>query len=152
MKAQKLTRTQRLNINMTQAWDFFSSPHNLAHITPAWLDFRVMSDVPDKMYEGMIIQYNVHPFLHLPIWWVTEITHIKEPYFFVDEQRKGPYAMWHHEHHFKEDKNGVLMTDIVHYILPFSSVVQPAAGWFIGMKLNSIFDFRYMRLDKMFNA
>lgn len=152
MKAQKITRIQHLNISIGQAWDFFSSPHNLAGITPAWLDFKVMSETPEKMYEGMIIQYNVHPFLHMPLWWVTEITHVGEPYFFVDEQRKGPYAMWHHEHHFKEDKNGVLMTDIVHYMLPFPTVTQPLLGSVVRKKLSRIFDFRFKKLEAIFNT
>jgi len=81
---------------MTTAWDYFSSPLNLAEITPDWLNFRIVSDVPDKMYEGLIVQYNVHPFFGIPIGWVTEITHAKEPYYFVDEQRIGPYRLWHH--------------------------------------------------------
>jgi len=150
MKAQIIKREQLLNISMEKAWDFFSSPMNLAAITPDWLDFRVMSDVPDKMYEGLIIQYNVHPLMHIPLWWVTEITHVKEPYFFVDEQRKGPYAMWHHEHHFKQTEKGVHMTDIVSYILPFSIVSQPLAGKMVRRKVEAIFSHRYVVLEKMF--
>lgn len=150
MKAQILQRTQKLNISMEKAWDFFSSPVNLADITPPWLDFRVMSDVPEKMYEGMMVQYKVHPFAGLPVWWVTEITHVSEPYFFVDEQRKGPYALWHHEHHFKETEGGVLMTDRVHYILPFSGIAQPVTGWYVARKLDAIFNFRAETLKRLF--
>ena len=151
MKAQIIKREQILNISLQEAWDFFSTPLKLAEITPKWLDFRVMSDVPDKMYEGMIVQYNVHPFLGIPVWWVTEITHIKEPHYFVDEQRKGPYAMWHHEHHFKEVEGGVHMTDIVSYIVPFSAVTMPFIGGMVRGKVEAIFDHRYRVLDEMFN-
>lgn len=150
MKAQIVKREQILNISLHEAWVFFSTPLNLADITPEWLGFRVMSDVPDTMYEGLMVQYNVHPFFGLPIWWVTEITHVKEPYFFVDEQRKGPYAMWHHEHHFKEVSGGVQMTDIVSYILPFSFVSQPLIGGMVRKKVEAIFDHRYRVLDEMF--
>lgn len=132
------------------AWDFFSSPMNLADITPPWLDFRVMSEVPDRMYEGMMVQYKVHPFAGLPVWWVTEITHVKEPFFFVDEQRKGPYALWHHEHHFKETDGGVLMTDTVHYILPFSAAAQPLMGRYVARKLDDIFNYRAETLKHLF--
>ncbi len=123
---------------------------NLADITPPWLDFRVMSEVPDRMYEGMMVQYKVHPFAGMPVWWVTDITHVKEPYFFVDEQRKGPYALWHHEHHFKETDSGVLMTDTVHYILPFSCITQPLMGWYVAQKLDTIFNHRAETLKRLF--
>ncbi|MCD8553719.1 SRPBCC family protein [Seleniivibrio sp.] len=150
MKAQKLERIQFMNVTAEKAWDFFSSPMNLAEITPPWLDFRVMSEVPEKMYEGMMVQYKVHPLAGLPIWWVTEITHVNEPYFFVDEQRKGPYRLWHHEHHFKEQDGGVLMTDIVHYILPLSAISQPFIGWYVARKLDAIFDYRANMLKHLF--
>lgn len=150
MKAQILKREQTLNISIEKAWDFFSSPANLAEITLSWLDFRVMSDVPEKMYEGMIVQYNVHPFFHIPVWWVTEITHVREPFFFTDEQRKGPYAMWHHEHHFKETDKGVLMTDIVSYILPFDIIARPLLGGMIRNRLEAIFNYRFNVLAEKF--
>lgn len=87
MKAECLRQTQLLKTDIQSAWDFFSSPVNLAGITPLWLNFQIVSDVPEKMYEGLIIQYNVHPFFSLPVGWTTEITHLREPLFFVDEQR-----------------------------------------------------------------
>lgn len=152
MKAHRLTRTQLLPISIIEAWNFFSSPMNLADITPDWLGFKVMSEPPAKMYEGLIIQYNVTPMLGLPVWWVTEITHVREPFFFVDEQRKGPYAMWHHEHHFEETADGVLMTDMVHYILPLSTITQPVLGGYVAKKLNEIFDHRYRTLETRFKT
>ncbi|MGE4267794.1 MAG: hypothetical protein AB7F25_10195 [Deferribacterales bacterium] len=150
MKAHQLKREQRLNISIEKAWSFFSSPMNLADITPPWLDFRVMSEVPEKMYEGMMVQYKVHPFAKMPVWWVTEITHVNEPYFFVDEQRKGPYTLWHHEHHFKEQGGGVLMTDIVHYILPLSALSRPFIGRYVARKLDAVFNYRAKKLKHLF--
>jgi ligand-binding SRPBCC domain-containing protein len=149
--AARITRHQHLNISITEAWDFFSTPVNLAEITPPWLDFRIVSEVPDKMHAGLILQYNVHPFLNVPISWVTEITHCNAPYFFVDEQRSGPYRLWHHQHHFKETADGVLMTDIVHYILPFEPFSSMLAGGLVRRKLSEIFSYRHAALDSKFN-
>lgn len=135
---------------MAAAWDFFSSPLNLAEITPPWLNFQVISDVPDRMYPGLILQYNVHPFFGIPIGWVTEITHAEEPRFFADEQRAGPYRMWHHEHHFRETPDGVEMTDIVHYILKMEPLSEILAGGMVRKKLEEIFDYRYEVLRRKF--
>ncbi len=97
MKVYQLKTIQNLPIGIDKAWEFFSNPNNLSVITPEWLNFKVTSKLPDKMYAGMIISYKVHPVLGIPNTWVTEITHVKEPFYFVDEQRFGPYKMWHHQ-------------------------------------------------------
>ncbi len=152
MKAKQIKRTQLLKTDIATAWDFFSSPLNLAKITPDWLNFEVVSDVPDKMYDGLILQYHVHPFLGIPISWVTEITHAEEPYYFVDEQRSGPYKLWHHQHHFKQTEEGIEMTDIVHYILHLEPFSQLLIGKIIQGRLNAIFDYRYKVLDNIFNS
>ena len=115
MPVKTFTSAQFLPISMEQAWIFFSSPRNLNEITPANMTFFITSKIPEKMYEGMIITYKVSPFLNIPLTWVTEITHIREQSYFVDEQRKGPYRLWHHEHHFEAAVGGVMMTDILHY-------------------------------------
>jgi ligand-binding SRPBCC domain-containing protein len=108
-----------LNCDLEKAWDFFSSPENLSKITPPEMDFRILAGNVDRMYPGMIIQYKVRPLLSIPVEWVTEITHVRDFEFFVDEQRIGPYKMWHHEHHFEKVQEGVKMTDIVSYHIPF---------------------------------
>ena len=119
-----LHKVQKLPIDIHTAWEFFSSPKNLKPITPEYMGFDITSANRDeKMYPGMIILYNVKPLFNVPVAWVTEITHVREPYFFVDEQRSGPYKFWHHQHKFKEIPGGVEMQDIVHYHLPF---------WFLG--------------------
>jgi ligand-binding SRPBCC domain-containing protein len=109
-----------LPIPLAEAWDFFSSPNNLAKITPADMNFVVTSGNTDaKMYPGMVISYKVAPLWGIKMNWVTEITHVRDMEYFVDEQRSGPYALWHHQHHFKEIKGGVHMTDILTYAIPF---------------------------------
>ena len=108
MSVYTLKRIQRLPIAPETAWDFFSSPANLQKITPAYMGFQIQSD-PDflkKMYPGQIISYTVSPLLGIPLFWMTEITHVREGEFFVDEQRIDPYALWHHQHHFKAIPGG----------------------------------------------
>ena len=109
MSVHTLKRVQRLPIPLEQAWDFFSSPGNLKEITPAYMGFEVTSDPDflDKMYAGQVITYFVKPVLGIPLFWMTEITHVQHHQFFVDEQRVGPYSLWHHQHHFKAIPGGV---------------------------------------------
>jgi len=152
LKVYTLKRVQVLKTDMATAWDYFSSPANLAEITPDWLDFRVLTELPEKMYEGMIVKYNVHPFFGIPVGWLTEITHVDEPNFFVDEQRRGPYNLWHHQHHFKEIEGGVEMTDIVTYKIPFEPFGSIFFGWLVRAKLNDIFKYRFDTLEKKFNS
>lgn len=151
-KAKTLSRRQLLRTDIKTAWDYFSSPMNLAEITPDWLNFQVIADVPEKMYEGLMIEYRVHPLLGLPVSWVTEITHADEPHYFVDEQRAGPYRLWHHEHHFKVTPDGVEMTDIVTYILKAEPLSHIMLGSTVRKKLNEIFDYRHRVLEAKFNS
>jgi ligand-binding SRPBCC domain-containing protein len=152
MKLYRLQRTQIIPTSITGAWRFFSSPANLPLITPPSLGFRVTSPAPEAMYPGMIITYTVTPFPLLKFNWVTEITHVREPFFFVDEQRLGPYRFWHHQHHFEEVTGGVAMTDIVSYALPFGFLGRMVAGMVAG-QLKDIFDFRqaYLRNKSWFD-
>jgi len=150
MKTFRLKTEQKLNISIEDAWEFFSNPNNLKLITPEWLNFKVTSKLPIKMYAGMIIAYKVHPILGIPVNWVTEITQAKEPFYFVDEQRFGPYKFWHHQHHFKETDNGVEMTDIVNYALPFDPFSRPVNSWLVEKKIKEIFNFREKKLEEMF--
>jgi len=133
----------------TQAeiWDFISSPANLKLITPSYMGFDITSgNVPEKMYEGMIITYKVSPVAGIKTDWMTEITHIREQEYFVDEQRIGPYKLWHHQHHIYPIKGGVLMRDIVTYAPPFGILGKIANALIIKKKLNEIFTFRYNTL------
>ena len=108
-------------------------------------------DLPLKMYPGMIISYKVSPLLSIPTTWVTEITQVEKHKFFIDEQRVGPYTMWHHQHFLEETKDGILMTDIVTYKPPFGILGSIANSLFIKKKLKSIFDYRFLALEKIFN-
>lgn len=147
-----LRKTQILPISLDEAWDFFSSPKNLKEITPDYMDFKIHTpaDELESMYPGQMISYTVRPLLGLPLQWTTEITHVEDKNFFVDEQRVGPYTMWHHQHHFEEIDGGVLMTDIVHYMLPLGPLGWVARKLFVERQLEGIFDYRYQVCSKKF--
>jgi ligand-binding SRPBCC domain-containing protein len=143
--------TQFLKISLTEAWNFFSSPGNLSKITPEHMGFVITSVSPAKMYTGQIITYKVSPFPGIKTNWVTEITHVSEGMFFVDEQRFGPYRMWHHEHHFEAKDDGVLMTDRVSYKLPLGFLGRMAHSLFVKNQLKQIFVHRETCLESMFS-
>ena len=143
-------RKQFVKTDLQTCWDFFSSPANLKRITPSYMGFDVKTEVPTKMYEGLIIAYTVKPLLGIPVEWVTEITHVKDKSFFVDEQRKGPYTMWHHEHHFKAVEGGVEMTDIVSYIIPLGFLGKLVEPFLVKPKLEEIFAYRFKIVEEVF--
>ena len=145
----KIEREQFLPISLQEAWDFFSSPKNLAKITPKSLGFVVHGEVPEKMYPGLFIQYTVSPLLGIPMRWVTEITHVDEGRYFVDEQRVGPYAIWHHEHFFTEAPGGVLMRDVVHYQVPLGILGRLVHPFIVRPKLEEIFAFRWQTNERL---
>jgi ligand-binding SRPBCC domain-containing protein len=148
----QFTEKQLVKSSLSEVWDFISSPSNLKEITPSYMGFDITSEnLSQKMYQGMIISYKVSPLLKLKMNWVTEITHVVENQFFVDEQRLGPYKLWHHQHHIKETENGVLMTDIVTYIPPFGVLGDIANSLFIKKQLKEIFDYRRISVDNRFN-
>lgn len=150
-KVYSIKTVQRIPVSMQQAWDFFSSPANLQKITPSQLGFRIISQHHgEKMYPGQVIEYKVHPLLGIPLYWMTEITHVEEEKFFVDEQRFGPYTMWHHQHHFKAIEGGVEMTDIVHYKLPLWFLGDIAHALFVKKQLNDIFSYRFKKVEELF--
>ena len=147
-----LERTQTLPISLEQAWDFFSSPANLKEITPDHMGFDIQSNPRflGKMYPGQVITYIVRPILGIPLFWMTEITHVEHGKFFVDEQRVGPYALWHHQHHFKAVSGGVEATDLVHYQLPLGILGRFAHWLFVKRQLESIFRYRWNKLEQLF--
>ena len=150
-KVYSLKTVQKLPISLEAAWDFFSSPANLKEITPTNLGFTIISKHHgEKMYPGQIIEYTVKPVLGIPLYWMTEIRHVVDKQFFVDEQRFGPYTMWHHQHHFKAFDGGVEMTDIVHYKIPFWFLGDIANTLFVKKQLQGIFDFRWKKVEDLF--
>lgn len=149
----RLYREQQLNCTIETAWKFFSSPHNLSEITPASMNFVVLSDVKDKpVFKGMEINYRVSPLLGIPMRWKTIITQVDELKSFTDFQESGPYKYWNHFHEFIPNEKGVLMKDTVDYELPLGFLGRIAHSLFIKEKLNSIFDFRYRILNDRFNS
>lgn len=145
-----LSVMQELPIGLSEAWEFFSSPKNLEKITPKSMGFKITSGKPGKMYAGQIISYKVSPLPGIKTNWVTEITHVEDGKFFVDEQRFGPYSMWHHEHHFEEIPGGVRMTDKVSYKIPFGILGHLAQGIMVKRQLKGIFEYRMKTLEEMF--
>lgn len=142
---------QNVPISIDKAWDFFSSPKNLAKITPEHMGFIITSNYNDeKMYPGMLITYKVSPLLGIQLDWCTEITHVQEHKYFVDEQRFGPYAMWHHQHHFKEVEGGVEMIDIVNYAIPYGIIGRIANSIVVESEVKKIFEYRTKKIDEFF--
>jgi len=152
MAVYSLKTVQVLPVTLEKAWDFFSSPANLATITPPHMGFNIISKHHGaKMYPGQIIEYTVKPLLGIPLYWMTEITHVEEGKYFVDEQRFGPYSLWHHQHHFREVPGGVEMTDIVHYKIPLWILGDIANALFVRKQLQGIFDYRYKKVEELFS-
>lgn len=145
-----IKQVQQLPISVEEAWHFFSQPKNLAVITPEHLNLKFTNEVyGEEIYPGQIITYSVKPLLGIPLFWMTEITHVERLKFFVDEQRKGPYALWHHQHHFKAMNGGTEMTDIIHYRLPLG-VLGTIGLPIVKKQLTQIFDYRKQKTDELF--
>jgi ligand-binding SRPBCC domain-containing protein len=144
---------QQIPAPIDKTWDFFADPANLQTITPPDMGFTIISkNHGDKIYTGQIIEYKVRPLFNIPLYWMTEITQVKEREFFIDEQKKGPYRLWQHQHHFKEIPGGTEMTDIVHYQNPFWFIGDLANALFVKRKLKKIFEFRYKKVEELFGA
>lgn len=151
MSFYQFHKTQDLPATLTDVWKFISNPANLKSITPPSMGFDIISSgVPDIMYPGMIIEYRVKPLFGIPTRWVTEITHVQKGEYFVDEQRVGPYSMWHHEHSLEEIPEGVRMKDIISYKVPFGFLGRMAHWLFISRQLEKIFAFRNQALTARF--
>ena len=154
MKVYELRQVQTLDLSLEDAWDFFVRPQNLNEITPKDLQFKVTSkNLPAEVYTGLIITYIIKAVAGIPMTWVTEIKSVEHQKRFVDEQRVGPYALWHHQHHFKALPNGKTeMTDIVHYGLPLGILGRFAHAVFVKKQLQDIFNFRREKLEEVFNG
>lgn len=148
MATYRLHRKQQLPISLDEAWEFFSSPKNLQKITPSEMGFNILFGGDRPAYPGQIIEYTVKPLFGIPMYWMTEITQVKEKEFFIDEQRVGPYQMWHHQHFFKAIEGGVEVEDLVHYRLPFGPIGDLGHAILVKRELNKIFDYRFKTLEK----
>lgn len=145
-----LKQEQFLPISLEEAWEFFSTPLNLNVITPPDMHFEIISELPKKIHPGLLIHYKIMPVMHIKMNWTTEITEVVEFDHFVDEQRKGPYRYWHHEHHFKSVDGGVMMTDILHYDIGMSFLGWIAGELFVHQRVDDIFDYRFKKLQHYF--
>jgi ligand-binding SRPBCC domain-containing protein len=144
---------QHIPVSIEVAWNYFSRPDNLMEITPGDMGFSVRSKHHgDTMYAGQLIEYTVKPLFGIPVYWMTEITYVKHMEYFVDEQRYGPYQLWHHQHHFRSIEGGVEMTDIVHYKIPFWFIGDIANALVVERKLKQIFNFRKSAIEKKFGT
>ncbi len=150
MKIYTLGSKQNLPISLEEAWEFLSNPKNLKVITPDYMGFKTLSGDDRPMFAGQIIQYIVTPVAGIPMKWVTEITHVQDKKYFVDEQRFGPYSLWHHKHFLKEIPGGVEMEDIVDYKVPMGILGQMVHPFLVKPKLKEIFDFRRQKLIALF--
>lgn len=150
MKLYQIKTNQELPISIEKAWKFFSNPNNLKDITPGEMNFNIISGADKSIFAGQIIQYKVSPIMGINLNWVTEITHVKENEYFVDEQRFGPYALWHHKHFFRKINGGILMEDVVDYKIPLGLIGQFAHFIFVKNKLKKIFKYRHDKLVKLF--
>ena len=150
MKIYRFKKSQLLPITINEAWDFLSDPNNLKKITPDYMGFNILEKEDTKMYAGQIIQYKVTPMLGISTKWVTEITHVKDKEYFVDEQRFGPYALWHHKHFIKKIDGGVEMEDVIDYKIPFGIIGQIVHPIIVKNKLKQIFKYRENKLKELF--
>ena len=146
-------RTQIIPAPLDECWRFFSAPQNLARLTPPALAMEAVGEWPGAMHAGLMIAFRVRPLFGVPMTWLTEITHVEAPRYFVDEQRVGPYRVWHHEHHFRAlDERRTEMRDVVHYVLPFGWLGDLAHPWLVAPELRRIFDFRAQAVREIFGA
>lgn len=142
---------QRIPVSLETAWNFFSNPKNLQVITPSFLNLKMTNELDsEKMYTGQVMTYRVKPLLGIPVFWKTEITYVEPCILFIDEQRKGPYKLWHHQHHFKQIDGGVEMTDIVQYSLPLGVLGNIAHPLLVKSRLKDIFTYRYFKINELF--
>lgn len=151
MNIYKLEYEQHIPASQDECWQFFSDAKNLERITPPDMNFEIKSDLPAAIYPGQIIVYKIGLFPGISTTWVTEITQVNEGKYFIDEQRFGPYKLWHHQHHFIPTTNGILVRDIVHYSIPFGLLGKIAHWLYISKKLGKIFNYRREILTEIFD-
>ena len=147
-----LERQQRVTASMEQAWAFLQNPANLDRITPPDLQFRIVTEVPAVMFNGLIVEYRITIPLLGTHTWVTEIKHIREGHSFVDEQRLGPYRFWYHYHEIQQVNDGVLLIDKVFYQPPFGLLGRLLHRIYIRRTLERIFSYRRERLELFLSA
>lgn len=153
MSLHQLKIVQTLPVSVGTAWDFFSNPNNLQLITPASFRFKILSDLKNRaIHEGQIIEYKVRPLFNFEMYWRTIITRVQDQVMFIDEQQKGPYRYWQHQHLFKAVKDGTEMTDIVKYEVPGWFAGDIINSLFIRKKLDDLFQYRYKAISNLMST
>jgi len=149
---RRLHREQFIPAAPAAVWEFFATPRNLDALTPPDLTFRIVGDVAPRMYAGQMIEYRIGVLPGVTTRWLTEITHVREGAYFVDEQRIGPYRLWHHEHMFSPapDGRGVHMTDRITYDPGWGPIGGAVDALWIARKLAHVFAYRARRTAELF--
>jgi ligand-binding SRPBCC domain-containing protein len=164
MAVFSLRRVQYIPGESDKVWSFFVDPANLPLITPPNMRFRILtsgdnpvsntgpgsSNNSSEIYPGQLLEYRLRPLPGFWVYWMTEITQVRRGIYFVDEQRRGPYSLWHHQHHFRSVPGGVEMTDLVHYEVPFGFIGRWANALFVRRQLEGLFRYRFEVIEKMF--
>lgn len=148
----RLLYTQFIPADPARVWEFFATPRNLNELTPPGVRFQILSELPKRMYAGQLIEYRISPLSGLWLHWLTEIRHVREGAYFVDEQRAGPYKFWYHEHHFEAVPGGVKMTDLVTYEIGWGPFGWLAEKLWVRRQLEGIFAYRRQSVAARFGG
>lgn len=151
-KIHKLYRNCVVKTDIETAWNFISSPQNLKKLTPEKLPLEFISELPDKMHDGLLIEFRVGIPLMGKQTWLTEIKHIHEQQSFIDDQRVGPYKLWHHCHEIQPEGDRVRFIDRVHYSLPLGPLGTLAHALFVKKMLSRIFDYREQKIHELLES
>lgn len=149
-KIHQINRDLIVPTDLESAWDFIRSPGNLDKITPDDMSFEIVSELPDEMFDGLLIEYRVGIPLIGKQTWLTELKHIRERHSFVDEQRIGPYKFWYHYHEITEVDGDIRFRDQVRYTLPLGPLGALAQTVFVRKELERVFDYREQAVRKHF--
>jgi ligand-binding SRPBCC domain-containing protein len=151
-KIYRLEREQIVPADLDSVWEFFATPRNLNLLTPPEMHFEILYGDDEPMHEGQIIEYRIQLVPGVRVHWLTEITHVEPKRRFIDEQRLGPYRLWHHEHRFVPIEGGTKIEDRVVYALPLGLLGDLAHALWVGRRLNYIFDFRRQVIAEIFGT
>lgn len=147
---QRISAETWINASLEECWDFFSNPNNLLKLTPADMKMQVKTEIPAKMYAGMIISYKVAPLFGIPLSWTSRINQVKEGHYFTDDMIEGPFAIWHHQHFFEEQDGGTLVKDIVDYKAPLGIIGQLFEPILVKPRVKAIFAHREKVIREIF--
>lgn len=147
MKIYQLYCRQTLNLSITEAWSFFSSPYHLNDITPDFFSVCITSRIPERIYGGLMISYRMKAVFGIPMTWLSEVTHCNEPCRFIYQQRLGPFKFWSHEVCLTKQENGIILEDIMFYTMPMGWLGQLLNTLLIAEKLDQIFTVRHNYLQ-----